>query len=223
MVMTRKNEGTQTVGKIIDIASKLFAEKGYEHTSVQDIVDELGMSKGAVFHHFATKEDIVEAVINMHSEKLIAGAEAIANDKSIPVCERLVRTAESLHVSDDDGLQMVEHLHKPQNELMHMRTERALLKDATPILAKIVREGVQQGVFDTPYPEEAVEAILSYSNSAFDANRIVLFNTYALREKTKSFIWLMERLLGAKKGSLNGISRMFNGLNEPTGGGHDSK
>ncbi|MDR1033197.1 MAG: TetR/AcrR family transcriptional regulator [Bifidobacteriaceae bacterium] len=210
--MSTKSDGPKTVAKIIDVASRLFAEKGYEHTAVHDIADEMGMSKGAIFHHFATKEDIVEAVIDEHRKRLISAAETVANDKSIPVSERLVRTAATLQVKDDAGLQMVEHLHKPQNELLHARLERVLLSDATPILAEIVREGVQQGVFDTPYPEEAVEAILSYSNSAFDANRIVLFNTHALREKAKSFIWMMERLLGAKEGSLHGIKRMFRGL-----------
>ncbi|MDR1131298.1 MAG: TetR/AcrR family transcriptional regulator [Oscillospiraceae bacterium] len=210
--MTRKNNSRQTIDNIVDIAAKLFAEKGYEQTTIQDIVDGLGMSKGAIFHHFGSKEDIVEAVIGRYRDKLMAAAEAVANDKSVPVHERLIRTALALHVSDDTGLQMAEHLHKPQNALMHMKIERVLFDDATPILARVVREGVEQGVFDTPCPEEAIGMILTYSNSAFDAERLALLTAGELSCKTRNFIWTVERLLGAENGSLGGLIQLFDGL-----------
>jgi AcrR family transcriptional regulator len=175
------------------------------------------MSKGAIFHHFDSKEDIVEAVIGRHSEKLLAGAEAVANDTSIPIHERLIRTSLALQVSDDTGLEMADHLHKPQNALMHVKIERVLFDDATPILAKIVREGMEQGVFDTPCPEEAIGMILSYGNSAFDAERLAVLTADELSHKLKSYIWAVERLLGAESGSLGGLAQLFDGLNATNG------
>jgi AcrR family transcriptional regulator len=210
--MPRKNDSQQTISNIIDVAARLFAEKGYEQTTIQDIVDGLGMSKGAIFHHFGSKEDIVEAVIGRHRDKLIAAAEAVADDKSIPVYERLIRTALALHVSDDAGLQMAEHMHKPQNALMHMKIERMLFDDATPVLARVVCEGIEQGLFDTPCPEEVIGMILTYSNSAFNAEHIAGLTAEEVSRKAHNFIWTMERLLGAATGSLGGMIQLFDGL-----------
>jgi AcrR family transcriptional regulator len=215
--MPRTNNSQRTINAIVDVAGRLFAQKGYEQTTIQDIVDGLGMSKGAIFHHFGFKEEIVEAVIGRHSVKLIAAAEAVAADTSVPADERLVRTAQAVHVSDDDGLRMVEHLHKPQNALMHLKMERLLLDDAAPILAKVVRDGVEQGVFDTPCPQEVTEMILAYSNSAFGAERLAAFTADELAHKAQSFIWAVERLVGAKSGSLGGLMRMFEGTDQANG------
>ena len=61
--MARNKHPEETVNLILDVAFRLFMEKGYEHTSIQDIIDRLGgLSKGAIYHHFKSKEDILVAV-----------------------------------------------------------------------------------------------------------------------------------------------------------------
>lgn len=61
--MARNKHPEETVNFILDTAFRLFMEKGYEHTSIQDIIDHLGgLSKGAIYHHFKSKEDILIAV-----------------------------------------------------------------------------------------------------------------------------------------------------------------
>lgn len=61
--MARNKYPEVTVQRILDASMKLFLEKGYENTTIQDIVDELGdLSKGAIYHHFKSKEDIIQAV-----------------------------------------------------------------------------------------------------------------------------------------------------------------
>ena len=63
--MARNRHPEETVSLILDTAYRLFVEKGYEHTSIQDILDGLGgLSKGAVYHHFKSKEEILEAVVD---------------------------------------------------------------------------------------------------------------------------------------------------------------
>ena len=60
--MARNKHPEETVGQILDVASRLFLEKGYEHTSIQDIINNLGgLSKGAIYHHFKSKEEILIA------------------------------------------------------------------------------------------------------------------------------------------------------------------
>lgn len=68
--MTRKNNPKQAIENIITISAKLFAEKGYDKTSMQDIADAVGMSKGGIFHHFSSKEDIFNAVMERQFEQI---------------------------------------------------------------------------------------------------------------------------------------------------------
>ncbi len=75
--MARNKNPEETVNLILDTAFRLFMEKGYEHTSIQDIIDNLGgLSKGAIYHHFKSKEDILLAVtgrMTSESNKMLAG------------------------------------------------------------------------------------------------------------------------------------------------------
>lgn len=72
--MGRNKYPEETVNLIIEVATKLFTEKGYDHTSLQDIISETKLSKGAIYHHFSSKEEIFEAMYrrigNENSEAL---------------------------------------------------------------------------------------------------------------------------------------------------------
>lgn len=81
--MSRNKYPEQTVEKILDAAACLFAQKGYAHTTLQDVIDETGLSKGAVYHHFKSKEEIAAKV----GERM--GAEF---------------TATLAHIRDDDAM-----------------------------------------------------------------------------------------------------------------------
>lgn len=60
--MARNKHPEETVEKILAVSAKLFMEKGYEHTTLQDIIDNLGgLTKGAIYHHFKGKEEILLA------------------------------------------------------------------------------------------------------------------------------------------------------------------
>ena len=61
--MARNKHPEQTLEKIVVTAARLFVEKGYEQTSVQDILDATGLSKGGLYHHFKSKEQILDAVM----------------------------------------------------------------------------------------------------------------------------------------------------------------
>ena len=62
--MSRNRNSEETVKRILEVSYRLFMEKGYEHASIQDIINHLGgLSKGAIYHHFKSKEDILVAVM----------------------------------------------------------------------------------------------------------------------------------------------------------------
>lgn len=61
--MARNKYPEITVEKILEVSQRLFMEKGYDNTTIQDIVNELGgLTKGAIYHHFKSKEEIMDAL-----------------------------------------------------------------------------------------------------------------------------------------------------------------
>ena len=64
--MARNKYPEETVQKILAVSYRLFLEKGYDHTTIQDITDALGMSKGAVYHHFKSKEAILDRIYDQY-------------------------------------------------------------------------------------------------------------------------------------------------------------
>ena len=67
--MLNDNSSNQTYEDILSTAYDFFIEKGYEKTSVQDIINELGISKGAIYHYFKSKEEILQSVLLLEKEK----------------------------------------------------------------------------------------------------------------------------------------------------------
>ena len=189
----RKNE-------ILDAATILFAEKGADHTSVADIMTAVGIAKGTLYHHFKSKEEIMDALIERQTSVLLKKAKMAAGDQSMPVNERMLRTVLALHMDTEqtEGREMIRHLHEPQNALMHEKTKRVIFRQVPAIMAGIVEDGIAQGIFDAPYPLDVM----------LDDNILKLGKTQR-SEKIRAFLCLLERLLGAESGELTELEAAF--------------
>ncbi len=77
--------------ELLDIAIKLFMEKGYMNTSVKDIYTEASGSFGMFYHHFASKEEIFEAAMDRYTDLFVSGISEILLDKTLPYKERYKR------------------------------------------------------------------------------------------------------------------------------------
>ena len=89
--MARNKHPEETVNLILSVAFRLFMEKGYEHTSIQDIIDNLGgLSKGAIYHHFKSKEDILEAVTNRMTEESNRLLAVIRDRTDLRNCRKII-------------------------------------------------------------------------------------------------------------------------------------
>lgn len=201
----RKNE-------ILDAAGILFAEKGYDSTSVTDIMNAVGIAKGTLYHHFKSKEDMLDALIQRQTVDILTAAKKIADDKSIPVKERIVRTILSFRIDteQEEDKEMIEQLHKPQNILMHQKTKKIVYQSVPPIMADIVKDGVQQGIFETSYPLECMEMALCYLDVMLDDDMFELTSTERL-DKIRAFLYQLERLLGVEEGELASFEIAFVG------------
>lgn len=210
-------EAEERRNEILDAADTLFAQKGFDGTSTNDILEKVGIARGTLYYHFKSKEDIMDALIDRYNIQHLGASRELAADRSIPVNERIIRVVMALNISSGSSSKIMEHLHKPQNALMHQKIQRSIINGVTPILTEIIREGIEQGLFNTPFPFECMEMIMTYTNAVFDGDLIEMTNEERL-SRVQAFIFNTERLLGAASGSLMNVMRIFDSGN---GGGNE--
>ncbi|MFE0556907.1 TetR/AcrR family transcriptional regulator [Paenibacillus sp. NPDC058910] len=199
--------------EILDAADELFGQKGFDGTSTNDILEKVGIARGTLYHHFKAKEDIMDALIDRYSDGLLDAAQVIAADKTIPVVERIIRVVMAMNLSGGSSKEIMEHIHKPQNALMHQKIQKVIINGLPPILTAIIREGIEQGMFSTPFPYECMEMVVIYANTVFDDDMITLTNEER-GSRMLAFVCNVERLLGAASGSLMDVMQMFGGGDE---------
>jgi AcrR family transcriptional regulator len=194
--------------EILDAADRLFAEKGYDNTSTNDILEAVGIARGALYHHFKSKEEIMDSLIERYSHWALDTMRAAANDRSRPVKERLIRTFLSANIARAGGAEIMRQIHRPQNALMHEKMQKAYINGAPPILAEIIRDGIGQGIFHTEYPYECMEMMVIYTNTVFD-REIVELTGPEKQARITAFFSNLEKLLGAEPGTFKDIAEMI--------------
>lgn len=155
----------------------------------------------------------MDALIDRYSDGLLDAAQVIAADKTIPVVERVIRVVMALNLSGGSSKEIMEHIHKPQNALMHQKIHKVIINGVPPILTGIICEGIEQGMFSTPFPYECMEMVVIYANTVFDDDMITLTNEER-GTRMLAFVCNVERLLGAASGSLMDVMQMFGGGDE---------
>ena len=130
----------------------------------------------------------------------IARANAIVSDKNVSLQERLTAVILALNISGEVEEEVFEQIHKPQNALLHQKMQERLLSGVVPVIAKLIEEGNESGLFESKYPSEAAEMIMIYASVAFD--ELLDLKPDEIEKKGRAFIWHIERILGAEENCL---------------------
>lgn len=154
--------------QILDCAQELIAQKGVSQTSTNDIVKELGIARGTFYHHFSSKEDMVDGLVDRLNQELFENAWACAKDSSIGPLERIFVTLSALQIKNQLGRRILDHLHSSENALLHQKIQDSMVQEIPPIFAYIVEEGIREGIFQSKYPLEAMELFVVYAITYFD-------------------------------------------------------
>ena len=151
---------------ILETAMKLFAEKGYEHTSIQDIINNLGgLSKGAIYHHFRSKEDILDAVTTKMSEQSNKMLFEIQNCPGLTGKEKLRKLlVESLNRSVHDEIFAAAPNIGDSPALVFSILRGTIDYTAPVYVLPIIEQGIADGSIQTEYPKELAELILLVGN-----------------------------------------------------------
>lgn len=220
--MARKvNESEYTArrNEILQSARKLVYTKGFDQMTIQDILDDLGMSKGAFYHYFSSKADVQEALVDhMVVNEVGPLLNNIVQDQSMTALEKLHAyfdlSARWKSAQKEMILSLTRVWYSDENAQFRQRMNALSIKKITPMLGEIIKQGVREGVFTTPYPEhfgeiivyvmlglsEKIVELLLRSDEINQDDPIVI---ESIIEYEVVLADAMERLLGAPAGSIH--------------------
>lgn len=195
--------------EILDAGELLFTTKGYNETTVIDILEAVSIAKGTFYYYFKSKEEVLDAILVRLVDRDREKMQAIVHDDLLNPIEKfsamfMAQQAQPGDVKD----RMNEIFHKPGNGDMHLKYNLLALRHISPLLARVVREGMEQGVFHLEYPEEIVEYLLGASVFAFDEG-LNEWSHEELKKRGLAFMALLETALGAEKGSFDFVLSML--------------
>lgn len=150
--------------ELLDCAQRLFFEHGYDKTTVNDIIREAGLSKGAFYHYFASKEALLEALATRLARDSLTELEPMLNDPSLDGLGRLnalFAGSRRLNVELAPQLRRTFFVvFRPENLALFHRVDQAARELVKPMIADLLRRGSEEGKFDVPDPEAFAEMLL---------------------------------------------------------------
>lgn len=164
-------KGSEKRQGLLDAAEKLFCQQGYEKTSVQDILDATGLSKGGFYHHFASKDEVMTALCARRAERAAAFTAELLNAATAPL-DRInavlygfmpLRKAEA-----EFAAMMLPVISKPESRAVAMIYQDALEEHFLPLLkAAIASAAAMEVVF--PQVKDMEQVILNTVNHCWMA------------------------------------------------------
>jgi len=200
--------------EILDVARRLVDTKGYEQMTIQDILDDLRISKGAFYHYFDSKQALLEAMIERMGEGVEQLVLAIVHDPALPALEKLQRVFDMLNrlktARKELFLPLLRVWYADDNAIVRQKLRVVWLKLVAPWYSAIIRQGIQEGVFTTSYPDQVGEVVLSLIWDLSDTLGELLLSFKPERDdmlRVESIIAAytdaLERVLGVSTGSLH--------------------
>ena len=186
--------------ELLQIAYRLFLTRGYENTSVDEIIEEAGIAKGTYYYYFESKEQMLEEVIGMMIDKEIEAARQILRSE-LDLPQKFIGIIASIRPTQEET-PISNTLNQPENILMHRKIQRRIIDAVIPLLTEAVEDGVKNGIFCCDDIPERVKMLLIVSSELFDEGR------YTDRD-IAVFIDMAEKLLGAEAGTMSFIQKLI--------------
>jgi AcrR family transcriptional regulator len=199
--------------EIMDTAQSLFYQKGYENTSVNFIIETIGISKGTFYYYFKSKEDLLDNIVEEFTKEIISRLESVANDNSIDAITKLnefYRQASMYKVKNIALIKtLVNTLYNDKNLLLRYKMNKRTVETTLPLLSKVFEQGKNEGSFDIEYPEATARIILLFGTSMGEHNAKLMMNLEEnpdnineLQKHLNLYQMSVQRILGAPEGSI---------------------
>ena len=184
--------------EIINISLELFLAKGYEKTTISNIMKRAGLSKGGMYHHFSSKEEILEAVIRKAmDESEVNISKRLKETSSLEKKFALFFYFSELNSSYLNDFYAI--MQKEKSSLFNYMLRDINRQYGAKSLAPIIYEGISNGVISCENVEKTAEILFNYGeDSSFRALNSENKKEFLYKE-FESFIYFIEKLLSPSK------------------------
>ena len=151
-----------THDKIIDAATSIFAEKGYNGTSMREIAEALDITKAALYYHFSAKEEIFMAIITHSMDKLIDGLEALAqSDGDVwTKLETLISGMCDFSSNRPQKFRLFKQLAEENLANLDMKKLHVIYKRQKDAVQMIIEKGIENGELRDDVPGNMIAAAI---------------------------------------------------------------
>jgi AcrR family transcriptional regulator len=207
----RKNE-------LLEAAQELFFSKGYEQTSVESIIEKVGVSKGTFYYYFKSKVELLDNLTERLSKQILQEVKKIVERTDLDALTKLNRVYAATRNTKFENIELLRILLKvlydDKNLFFRYKIYRSNIELLAPEFIKIIKQGIKEKLFNTPFPEEAAKLIFELGFVLGERiTKLILEidknpeNLDRVEKEFKAYENAMERIIGAEKGTVHIVER----------------
>jgi len=210
--MNRRIDPETRKDELLEAASDLFLKNGYRDTSVNSIVESIGVSKGTFYYYFDSKEDVLDGLVDKLGDPIYERIDEIVASNSLTAIEKLnevFAASRQTKLSNKEDLRRIFHLlYRPENLRLRDKIQTRTVERSAPKILRVVKQGITEGTLDTSFPEETSRLIFRMGRDLQEETADVLLDADAeidgdkFARKYEAYENAIERVIGAPEGSI---------------------
>ena len=204
--------------EFLDVGERLFYTKGYDQTSIQEIIDAVGVAKGLFYYYFRAKGDLLDAIIERSLAQRIEQLTPLVDDPAVAAPAKFVHLFADLGnwklANKEFFLEIMRVTMRDENVLLRTKMRDLGVTAVAPLMARVIAQGVDEGVFAVERPDDIAEILLVMGQALLGATTHLLLSAQgdeaaynAFLRKVDAYERSIERVLGAQPCSLSMIPR----------------
>ena len=201
----------------VDAGLGLMQAKGYEQMSIQDVLDAVGASRGAFYHYFQSKQQLLAAMVDRIADQALSGLQPVVDDPALGAIDKFGQFFGGIARFKADRkslmLEFIKVWRSDDNAVVRDRLRPTLIEKVAPILARIIEQGVAEEVFGVESPQDTANVLMmlmtgfqDFATDLFIARQANAISYEDARRTLHSYARAFERILGAAPGSVPIVS-----------------
>lgn len=204
--------------EFLDTAQELFFTKGYKQTSIESIIKKIGVAKGTFYYYFKSKEDLLDKLTYKMSKKILEEVKKIVEKDDLNAIDKLNQAyavARSVKLENIELLKvLLKAFYNDRNLFFRHKMFMSSMEILAPEFSKIIRQGVNEKVFNTPFPDEAARLIFEIANTFSGKIPQLIMdldknpeNLNKVEKEYRVYENAIERIVGAEEGTVEIVNR----------------